>query len=134
MATLPIDPFSLYKVTFQNQPGRTWYIDQESQRISGEVDGWAAVRQAVEIILRTQRFKWLIYEPFSGTDYRNLIGLDSGYVAAELQRRIKEALMMDSRVTGIKDYKFHFDGDSLSVSFTVTTVFGDVYETLEVNV
>lgn len=134
MATLPIDPFSLYKVTFQNQPGLTWYIDQESQRISGEVDGWAAVRQAVEIILRTQRFKWLIYEPFSGTDYRNLIGLDSGYVAAELQRRIKEALMMDSRVTGIKDYKFHFDGDSLSVSFTVTTVFGDVYETLEVNV
>lgn len=133
MATLPTDPFSLYKVSFQNQPGLTWFIDQESQRIAGEVDGLAAAKQAVEIILRTQRFKWLIYEPSSGTDYRNLVGLDFGYVAAELQRRVREALSMDSRITGIKNYSFKADGDVLTVSFTVTTVFGDIYQTLEVN-
>lgn len=124
--TLPTDPFALYRASFQNQPGRTWYIDQNTNRIVGEVDGYAAVKQAVEIILRTQRFKWLIYSPSSGMDYRGLVGLDMGYVAAELQRRVKEALYMDSRVTGVKNYDFYADGDKLSVSFTVTTVFGDV--------
>lgn len=135
MAILPTDPFGLNgTVTISGQPGRTWYIDKASGRINGEVDGYAAVRQAVEIILRTDRFRWQIYSPSSGVDYRNLIGQDSGYVAVELRRQIEEALAMDSRVLGVENYTFSIKGDVLDVSFVVRTVFGTIQESMEVPV
>lgn len=128
MAVLPNDPFSLNNVSVQSQPGLTWYIDQAAGRISGEVDGYDAVRQAVEIILRTERFKWFIYEPSSGVEYESLIGLDLNYVAVELQRRIREALSMDSRVLGIHNYTVTTNDSNLIASFVVDTVFGEVAE------
>ncbi len=134
MAILPSDPFKLNNVIVQQEPGKTWYIDKVTNRINGNVDGLAAVRQAVEIILRTDRFQWLIYTPSSGVDYRYLVGNDPGYVAMELQRRITEALKMDSRVTGISNYNFVIDGDKLSVSFTVNTIFGSTDESMEVSI
>lgn len=132
MGVLPYDPFSFDQVSVQSMPGRTWYIDTALNRISGEVDGYDAVRQAVEIILRTERFKWFIYEPSSGVEYDSLIGLDPGYVATELHRRIREALFMDSRIVGIHGYTAKRDGSNLLVSFVVDTVFGELSETLEV--
>lgn len=135
MAILPTDPFALNgEISVSGQPGRTWYIDKMSGRINGEVDGYDAVRQAVEIILRTDRFRWQIYSPSSGVDYRNLIGQDAGYVAIELRRQIQDALSMDSRVLGVEDYTFSIEGDVLDVSFVVRTVFGIIQESLEVPV
>ena len=126
MGVLPRDPFSIVNASVQSEPGRTWYIDQSTNRISGEVDGYDAARQAVEIILRTERFKWFIYKPSSGVEYDSLIGLDMGYVATELQRRIKDALSMDSRVTGIHGYSVSREDSNLVVSFVVDTVYGEI--------
>lgn len=134
MGVLPRDPFTIENASVQSEPGLTWYIDQTTNRILGEVDGYDAVRQAVEIILRTERFKWFIYKPSSGVEYDSLIGLDMGYVATELQRRVKEALSMDSRITGIHGYTAERNGSNLSVSFIVDTVYGEVPEVLEVTV
>ena len=64
------------------QPSRTWHIDQETARIRGEADGLEAVRQAVEIILNTERFSWQIYKPYSGMQWAGLIGEDRGASAA----------------------------------------------------
>ena len=132
MAILPNDPFALQgAVATENEPGRTWYIDKFSGRIMGEVDEYAAVRQAIEIILNAERFAWQIYSPSSGVEYRNLIGQEAGYVAMELQRRIAEALTMDSRVLGIDGYTFSLSGDRLSINFIVRTVYGPVEEDME---
>ena len=101
-------------------------------RIRGEADGLESVRQAVEIILHVERFRWQIYRPYSGMQWQGLIGQDSGYVAAELQRRIREALTMDDRVKGISDFECAMDVDELHCSFTVNTVYGDVETKTEV--
>lgn len=112
----------------ESQPGKTWYIDKTTNRIRGECDNWLAVRQAVEVILNVERFRWQIYLPSSGMQWEGLIGQDAGYVAAELQRRVREALMMDDRVRGISNYTYSVEGDALRASFTVNTVFGE-YDT-----
>lgn len=65
--------------------------------------------------------------------WRGLIGEDPGFVGAELQRRIRDALMMDDRVTGIRDFQYTVEDDVLTASLTVTTVYGDVQTTTEVN-
>lgn len=133
MAVLPTSSINISGgVSFQSQPSLSWYINKETNRIEGTVDGQAAVRQAVEIILHVERFRWQIYRPYSGMEWDGLIGQDPGYVGAELQRRVIDALTVDDRVTGISDYDYTVDGSSLSAVFTVNTVYGSIAESLEV--
>lgn len=79
------------------------------------------------------RFQWQIYRPYSGIQYHDLIGQESGFVAAELQRRIKEALAVDDRITGISGFSFSVDGDAMTVNFRVNTVYGTT-DPLEVTI
>lgn len=133
MAVLPTSSINISGgVSFQSQPSLSWYINKETNRIEGTVDGQAAVRQAVEIILNVERFRWQIYRPYSGMEWDGLIGQDPGYVGAELQRRVIDALTVDDRVTGVSDYDYTVDGSSLSAVFTVNTVYGSIAESLEV--
>lgn len=134
MATLPTSTRDLSAgVRFEEQPSRTWYINKETNRLQGECDGLEAVRQAVEIILSVERFRWQIYSPYSGMQWEGLIGQDPGYVASELQRRIRDALSVDSRVTGLSDFSYSVSGNALTASLTVNTVYGDTQTTVEVN-
>lgn len=135
MPTLPTASIDLSAgVTFVSQPSRTWYINKETNRIQGECDGWQSVRQAVEVILNVERFRWQIYRTYSGVQWEGLIGQDPGYVASELQRRITQALTMDDRVRGISNFSYSTNGNTLTASFTVNTVYGATQTTVEVNV
>lgn len=134
MAVLPASaPLDLSGgVSIQSQPSLSWLINKETGRIEGTVDGLAAVRQAVEIILHVERFRWQIYKPSSGMEWAGLIGQDAGYVGAELQRRLADALTVDDRVTGISDYDYTIKGQTLTAVFTVHTVYGDFAQQKEV--
>lgn len=134
MAVLPESASSIgfTGVTFVRQPSNTWYIDQTTLRIRGDIDGLAAVKQAVDIILNVERFRWQIYKPYSGVQWQGLIGHDPGYVGSELQRRIADALLMDDRVQGVSDFAYTISGNVLTASMTVNTVYGDVPATAEV--
>ena len=134
MPTLPQGLDITAGLTYEQQPSRTWNINKATNRIQGETDGQAAVRQAVEIILNVERFRWQIYRPYSGMQWDGLIGQDPGYVASELQRRITEALLMDDRVRGISDFTYSVSGNTLNASLTVNTVYGEIETGVEVNI
>ena len=134
MATLPEGMNIAAGVTFEQQPSRTWYINKETNRIQGECDGWQSVRQAVEIILNVERFRWQIYRPYSGMQWEGLIGQDPGYVASELQGRLPAVLAMEGRVWGIFAFAYPVNGKTLSASFTVNTVYGSEQTSVEVNI
>lgn len=118
-------------VVFQDQPSLTWIADPVTRRLRGRGDNWEAVRQAVEVIVNVERFKWQIYTPNFGTDYGGLLGTDPGYAASELRRRLEDAFLPDNRILGIKDYAYTFRDVSLTVTFTALTVFGDVPGSME---
>ena len=133
MATLPTGgPDLTGGVVYQQQPGLTWKIDQNNRRISGTTDDLEAVRQAVEVILHIERFRWQIYSPYTGVQFDGLIGEDPGYVAAELKRRITEALRMDDRVRSISDFAYTVSCDILTAEMTVNTVYGSLRADTEV--
>ena len=134
MAVLPTYNGLPTEITIERQPSQTWYINQTTNRIQGEIDGLSAVAQAVEIILNIERFRWQIFKPSSGMQWRGLIGNDPGYVASEMRRRIQEALLMDDRINGISDFSYAFSGNILSVSLTVQTVYGEVSAQTEVTI
>ena len=133
MAMLPQSNIDLSRgIVFQDQPSLTWIADPVTNRLRGRGDNWVAVRQAVEVIVNVERFKWQIYTPNFGTDYDGLLGTEPGYAASELRRRLEDAFLPDNRILGIRDYAYTFKDVSLTVTFTVDTVFGDVTSGMEV--
>ena len=120
-------------VVFQDQPSLTWIADPVTHRLRGRGDGYEAVRQAVEVILNVERFHWQIYTPNFGTDYEGLLGTEAGYAASELQRRLEDAFLPDSRILGLRDFAYTFDDTNLTAVFTVRTVFGDIPDKVEVS-
>ena len=64
MATLPQSEIDLSKgVVFRDQPSLTWIADPATRRLRGRGDNYEAVRQAVEVIVSVERFRWQIYSP-----------------------------------------------------------------------
>lgn len=134
MNTLPQGNKALENgVVFEDQPTNTFYIDPVSRRVRGMDDGKNAVRQAIEIALSVERFQWGIYSANFGADFTGIIGRDTGYAAAVLEKRIRDALSVDNRVLGISNFSYTASGGILTADITIRTVFGDIAQTVEVN-
>lgn len=133
MATLPQSDIDLSQgVVFQEQPSLTWIADPVTRRLRGRGDNYAAVRQAVEVIVSVERFRWQIYSPNFGIELDGLLGNDPGFVASELRRRLTDAFLPDNRILGISDFSYTFQDPVLTASVTVNTVFGPVKTGMEV--
>ena len=104
----------------------TWKINREAGEARGTVDDWAAMRQAVEKILQTERYRYVIYDWNYGVELDGLIGKNTSYVIPEMKRRIEDALLADDRVTAVTDFHFSQEGSSVAVDFLVHTIFGEM--------
>jgi phage baseplate assembly protein W len=102
-------------------------------KIQGYVDGLEAVRQAIYLILNTERYQYPIYSWDYGVELIDLIGKPIPYVMSEVARRIDEALTQDDRIIGTENYEFEKSGRGLKVTFTVVTNVGDFQTELDVN-
>ena len=119
-------------------PSLTYAIELEREneevygegRISGYCDKTEAMKQAVYKILRTQKDRFLIYGSY-GTEHMELVGQPQNYAIPELERRIREALLRDSRITSVDNFIFGGRGSEVTVSFDVHTIFGTFNEVIE---
>jgi hypothetical protein len=112
------------EIVEEQQPSLTFGIDFDRGRVIGMIDGLEAVKQAVFLILHTERYRYLIYTPDYGAELEGLIGRDQLFVQSELKRRIREALMQDDRIEDVANFGIEFSGDSALVRFTVISTFG----------
>lgn len=123
----------LESVTAKNQPSRTYRLDISKQRVTGYIDGLEAVKQAILLILNTERFRHQIYSWNYGNEISRAIGKDFQLAQSNVKRYIKEALLQDERITDVEGFVFeNVERNTLAVSFTVHTVFGDLSEKAEV--
>lgn len=131
MATLPEVAGFDTDIVIAAQPSKTWIIDRNTMQVAYMDEGLEAVRQAVEIALNVERFRWQIYNTNFGAELNDLVGDDEAYIEAELPRMVEDALSPDNRVVSVDNYTFSRRGDALAVSFSVHTVFGDLEEEVE---
>ena len=117
-------------IQLTSRPSRTWIIDRNTMQVGYMDEGLEAVRQAVEIALNVERFQWQIYNTNFGNELEELVGDDADYIQSELPRMVDDALSVDDRVIDTTDYVFSVNGDSMTVSFTVNTVYGQLTEKL----
>lgn len=106
-------------------PTRTYRLDLERGIISGHTGGLEAVRQAAYLILNVERYQYPIYSWGYGVELAGLFGKPSGFVLPELERRIREALTQDDRITAVDGFTFTRDRGKITAHFTVHTTLGE---------
>ncbi|HWP50746.1 MAG TPA: DUF2634 domain-containing protein [Clostridia bacterium] len=106
------------------KPSKTYRLTGD--RVEGKADGKAAMQQAIDLVLSTERWRHLIYSGDYGMELDELFGKSRPYVAADLERRIREALLEDDRITAVENFEISFSGDTATASCTAVTLFGDV--------
>lgn len=117
------------------QPSKQHRMDLEKNLIRGMCDSLEAVKQSVFKILNTERYAYLIYSWNFGIELIDLYGKPPVFVCPEIERRVKEALFQDDRITGVDDFEFDTSKKGVvSVTFTVHTLFGDLNEEMAVNI
>lgn len=105
-------------------PSLTYRLSEE--RIVGKVDGLTAIKQAIWKRLMTEKAVYDIYDDTYGLQTVDLIGKEYGYVVSKIQRRIKETLLNDDRITDVSNFQFRKGKDYIWVGFDVTTTFGQI--------
>lgn len=115
------------------QPSKTYRLDVKNKRILGNIDNNEAIMQAVMKILNTERYAYVIYSSQYGVELERFLGADFDFVIADLERTIREAILVDDRMISITDFSIEKSGlNELEASFTVNSVFGSTRIGLEV--
>ena len=115
-------------------PTNTYRIIIDKDRVSGETDGLAAMKQAVYLILSTERYAYPVYSWNYGVELKDLFGQPTTYVEAVLEYRIRDALMADERITDVRNFEFSSQKNTVSATFEGVTNQGNVQSTVEVTI
>lgn len=115
-------------IVFDYKTNRFRVIDGKPQTR----DGAAAVRQWIELMLRTYRDRFTVY---AGTQFghtgEDLIGMRQappGFLHSELAREIREGCKLCPAIERADNFSFSRQGRSLLVHFTVTLKTGEQEE------
>ncbi len=108
-------------------PITTWKMHIDEMRVQGEItDELEAVKQMCYKCVNTEKGEYVIYPTF-GLQKKDLFFRPKLWAYTKLKYRIREALMLDDRVTDVDDFVYHrresvkFD---LVMSYTVRTIYG----------
>lgn len=102
--------------------------------LSGRVDGLAALRQAVNLLLQIEQAEYAIFSSEYGVALADLLGQPMSYVIPEVERRLREALLRDERILAVEDFSFAANGRRLGVGLVIKSIYGELSQTLEVTV
>lgn len=129
MASSVVLPFPVSgNIKEEEKPSKTYRLDLDKGRIYGFIDETEAVEQAIRKALITPRFKCLIYDHDYGSEIQQAILMDDkshSYVKAAIEGFVRDALMLEERITNIKNFKAEIENDEVFVSFTVSSIFGE---------
>lgn len=125
-----VDEDDIEEVTL---PSLTYQVS--NGRIIGNIDGLDAMRQAIDKLLRTERFIFEIYSDQYGNDLDELIGKEFEYVEADIARVLDEAIMGDDRVDSVEVTSIsQQSSNSLLANVSVATMYGTITTGVEVEV
>lgn len=119
---------------FEELPTNTFKLNDSYNQIYGFTDGLEAMKQAIYLILNIERYEYIIFSWNYGIELADLFGEPIPFVMAELERRISEALLQDSRITSVEDFEFDSERNKVFCKFKVYTIYGEIETEKVVNV
>lgn len=118
-------------VSIAVMPSKTFKID--GTKLTSEIiDKKEALSQSIDVMLSVEKNKYIIFPFWFGTEIKSLIGQEYAYISSESERMIRDTLLADDRVKDITDFSMSkYDKDSVTVKFTVQSIFGKIDITKE---
>lgn len=118
------------------QPSYTYKMLIDDEKIVGHIDEQEALAQAIYKQINTEADMYPIYTNY-GIKKRDLFGKPKPYAYMEIQRRIKEKLILDDRINRVHTFIYDEEnsvGGNLVFSFEVDSIFGnfEMKEVLEI--
>ena len=115
------------------QTSNTYRLFYQKNKLKGFTDEIDALKQAIYFILNIERYDYLIYNWNYGFEIKDLIGQEPKNILPEIQKRISDALIQDSRINAILNFSFSMLKNKVIVYFTVKSIFGDLQQELNIN-
>lgn len=113
--------------TFEILPTKTYRIDPVNKRIIGTIEDREAVLQFINKVLSTDKYAFEIYDWYYGNELKKLAGHSYDYVITRIPNILREALLVDDRITDIRDFTFTQSTiDSVLVVCYIDTVYGEI--------
>lgn len=115
------------------QPDLTYRLG--STTVAGKIDKLESIKQAIYHILSTERYSSPIYDDNYGVELEQYIGKDIGYIQADIENTLKEALTQDDRITNVvvNDVKkSDKQKNACVIEFTVYTIYGNYNENMSI--
>ena len=127
--------FSLDTQTYDTEYHRTlkWDYEKMDYALDGqgdieECDGTEGLKAWCAKMAYTERYQCLAYSDDIGVEMEDALSLsDEKVVESAISRTITEALGVNPRVDSVSEFEFDWDGDAVSVSFTVTGIDGSQF-------
>ena len=121
------------ETTSSIQFGRSWMFDFDAGDFVLTPTGKVAESEGVDAwlewckkVIRTERYKYLIYSRNYGQEFEDLISrhLPRAANESEIIRIVTETLMVDPRTASVGNFTFRWEGDQCFFTCTVTNVRG----------
>ena len=123
---IPSNGFLPEDFVIVEQSSKTFYLDINRNVVYGYTDGQDAMRQAIYLILSTERYQYIIFSRNYGIELLDLYGKQMTYVLPELERRITEALLQDTRIKSLENFSFAVARNAILTTFTAVTIHGEI--------
>ena len=107
-------------------PTKNYRVVWEKEKVAGFVDNIESMKQAIYLLLSTERYQYSIYSFNAGAQLADLIGKPVSYVASEVKRRIRDCLMQDDRITEVDNFKVTIKKNTVTVWYIAHTIYGDI--------
>lgn len=77
--------------------------------------------------LLTERYSYLAYSTDFGIEFQDIVEADYSrdIAESELERTIREALMIDVRTVSVGEFDFDWEGDGVHVKFIIESIYND---------
>ena len=125
----------LEDLEIEEMPTKTYKMHLDQDYISGYCNEREALKQTVYKILNTERYQYIIYAWNYGIELSDLFGEPISYVCPEIERRVTEALIQDTRINSCSTFSFDTrEQGTVRVSFIVHSIYGDFDMNTEVSV
>jgi hypothetical protein len=128
MFPFDIDDAELDVEVEEDKEPSDYEIDFETGKLTGRIiTGLPAIKQWVMIVLGTDKYYYTQYSWDHGCELRDLIGkgFKQDYIESEAKRIITNALSMSKDIKGISNLEVSYEGDTLTVAFTIDTIYGE---------
>lgn len=112
---------------------KTYKYDFNTGRFLGFIDERDALLQYISKALLTARDYYGIYTQDYGSEIAELIGDDvtQAYLDSEIPRMVREALEIDDRVISVGNVEVELKGDSVYITLSVNSVYGEIETAVE---